>query len=134
MQTLSLPNLVLCGFDFRLFDDYFSIMKRYLIFLTFLSCADLTTKGAEVGFVQTEGGMVEIQEVSDRMIAKKNCMFISYIQADTALFPGSYSIHENEIHSALRNRAAKLGANVVIANFYKKPAQGAALKCPESEI
>lgn len=122
------------AFDFKLIDDYFSLMKLYLIFLTLLSCADLTPSGAKVGFVQTNGGMVEVQEMADRMVAEKNCMFISYIEADTALFPGSYSVHENEIHSALRNRAAKIGANVVIANFYKKPAQGAGLKCPESEI
>ena len=105
---------------------------KYLILLSFIaSCADLTPSGAMVKFVESEGDLAEIQELADKMAAEKDCTFMGYIDAKTSLFPGSYSVHENEIHSALRNRAAKVGANLVIANFYKKPAQGAILKCPE---
>lgn len=105
---------------------------KFLILLSFFtSCADLTTSGAKVKFVESEGDLSQIQEIADKMAAEKNCTFMGYIDAKTSVFPGSYSIHENEIHSALRNRAAKVGANLVIANFYKKPAQGAILKCPE---
>lgn len=103
---------------------------KYLFLLILISCADLTTSGAKVRFVEEEGSLLEIQETADKMVAKNDCSFIGFIDADTALFPGSYSTHENEIHSALRNRAAKIGANVVIANFYRKPAQGIGLLCP----
>lgn len=106
-------------------------MKHIFVFLLITGCADLTPSGAKVKFVETDGDLGQIQEIADKMAAEKDCTFMGYINAKTSLFPGSYSIHENEIHSALRNRAAKVGANLVIANFYKKPAQGAVLKCPE---
>lgn len=105
-------------------------MKFFILFFLSVSCADLTTSGAKVKFVEHVGDLWEVQETADRMVAKNNCEFIGYVDAKTSIFPGSYSIHENEIHSALRNRAAKIGANVVVANFYKKPAQGIGLKCP----
>lgn len=106
-------------------------MKVIILFALLYGCADLTPSGARVKFVESEGDLADIQEIADKMAAEKNCSFMGYVDAKTSVFPGSYSVHENEIHSALRNRAAKVGANVVIANFYKKPAQGAVLKCPE---
>ncbi len=109
-------------------------MKTLLVLLLLSSCANLTKSGAKVHFVEMEGTPLQIQEVADKMAAKHNCRFIDYIDSDTALFPGSYSIHENEIHSALRNRAAKIGANVVVANFYRKPAQGIGLLCPDEYL
>lgn len=107
---------------------------KYFLLITLVSCANLTKEGAKVRFVEHEGSALEIQETADKMIGKHDCRFIGYVDAKTSLFPGSYSVHENEIHSALRNRAAKIGANVVIANFYKKPAQGVGLFCPENEF
>lgn len=96
------------------------------------SCADLTPAGSKVRFVESDGGALEIQNLADRIAAKNNCRFVGYVDAETSLFPGSYSNYDNEIHTALRNRAAKIGANLVIANFYRKPAQGVGLSCPET--
>jgi hypothetical protein len=106
---------------------------RYIpLVLLLSSCANITPEGAKVSYVEVSGNALEVQEVADRIAAKSSCRFLGYLDAKTAMFPGSYSIHDNEIHSALRNRAAKVGANVVVANFYKKPAQGIGLSCPES--
>lgn len=102
----------------------------YLILTSLTGCANLTQSGAKVRFVESQGELADMMEVSDRMIAKSGCEFVGFVDAKTSLFPGSYSVHQNEIHAALRNRAAKLGADVVIANFYRKPAQGIGLKCP----
>lgn len=99
--------------------------------LSLFSCANLSKEGAKVRFLELEESPLVIQQTADKIVAKHNCSFIGYVDAETALFPGSYSLHENEVHSALRNRAAKLGANLVIANFYRKPAQGVGLSCPE---
>lgn len=108
---------------------------KYLILICFVSaCANLSKSGAKVRFVEENGALYKIQETADKMVAKHDCEFIGFVDADTSLFPGSYSTHENEIHSALRNRAAKIGANVVVANFYHKPAQGAGLLCPEAYL
>lgn len=96
-----------------------------------LSCANLTESGSKVTFIESNEGAFEMQEIADKLIAKEECKYLGFIDADTAHFPGSYSVHDNEIHSALRNRAAKVGANLVIANFYQKPAQGIVLLCPE---
>lgn len=104
---------------------------RILPLCLVISCANLTESGSKVRFIESDGGAFEMQEIADKLIAKDECKYLGFIDADTALFPGSYSIHDNEIHSALRNRAAKVGANLVIANFYQKPAQGIALLCPE---
>lgn len=104
---------------------------KFLIILFFLNgCADITKSGSKVKFIEHNGGALEIQELADKVSAQYNCKFIGYVDAKTALFPGSYSVHENEIHTALRNRAAKMGANLVISNFYRKPAQGVGLLCP----
>lgn len=107
---------------------------RILIFIFLSSCADLTRSGAKVHFVESDGGAREIQDLADRMVARNNCKFIGYVDAKTSIFPGSYSTNENEIHTALRNRAAKIGANLVVANFYRKPAQGVGLLCPETYL
>lgn len=98
------------------------------------SCADLTKSGAKVSFIEVTGEAWRVQELADEVAAKKNCDFIGFVDADTSLFPGSYSKHENEVHSALRNRAAKMGANLVVADFYRKPAQGIGLLCPEENL
>lgn len=105
-------------------------MKCLVMLLLFPACANLTKSGANVHFVEQEGQLWELQETADKMVAKHDCEFLGFIDAKTSKFPGSYSVHENEVHTALRNRAAKIGANVVVANFYKKPAQGIGLKCP----
>lgn len=73
-------------------------------------------------------------EYAEKIAHQHDCEFIGFVEAKTSYFPGSYSIHENELHSALRNRAAKMGANVVVANFYAKPANGVGLLCPESYV
>lgn len=104
---------------------------NFTLLLLVVSCADLTKSGRQVRFIESNEGALEIQELADKLIAEKSCQYLGFIDSDTALFPGSYSIHDHEIHSALRNRAAKVGGNLVIANFYKKPAQGIALLCPE---
>lgn len=109
-------------------------MTRFIPLFFLCACANLTQSGAKVRYVEHNGSPLEIQDTADKMIGKNNCTFIGYVDAETALFPGSYSIHENEVHTALRNRAAKMGANVVIANFYKKPAQGVGLLCPEDQL
>lgn len=108
-------------------------MNKLLILalILFTACADLTSSGRKVKFIESDGKAYVIQEKADVLVAKHDCQFIGYIDAKTSLFPGSYSVHENEIHTALRNRAAKMGANLVIANFYVKPAQGVGLLCPE---
>lgn len=103
--------------------------------LFFVSCADVTRPGRKVHFIEIEDGKAfQMQEKADKMVAHNGCRFVGWLDAKTSKFPGSYSIHENEIHAALRNRAAKLGANLVIANFYQKPAQGIGLDCPESVL
>lgn len=73
-------------------------------------------------------------ELADKIAHQHDCKFIGFVDAKASHFPGSYSIHENEIHSALRNRAAKIGANVVVANFYEKPANGVGLLCPDEYV
>lgn len=108
------------------------VMKFLALLLLSVSCADLTPSGRKVHFIEVNGSALEIQERADKIVAENDCRFIGYIDAKTSLFPGSYSVHENEIHAALRNRAAKVGANLVIANFYKKPAQGVGLLCSEN--
>jgi hypothetical protein len=105
-------------------------MKFLVLIFVFSGCADITKSGNKVKFIEQDGGALEIQEKADRISAQYNCKFVGYVDAKTALFPGSYSVHENEIHTALRNRAARMGANVVISNFYRKPAQGVGLLCP----
>ena len=105
-----------------------------LILLISTSCANLTTSGAKVSFVESDGGALEVQNLAEKIAAKNNCQYIGFVDAETSLFPGSYSIHDNEIHTALRNRAAKIGANLVVANFYRKPAQGIGLLCPEDFV
>ena len=108
---------------------------KYLILIFLISaCANLTKSGSKVRFVEQQGALYKVQETADKMVAKHDCEFLGYIDSDTSVFPGSYSTHENEIHSALRNRAAKIGANVVVANFYHKPAQGVGLICPEEYL
>lgn len=109
-------------------------MNYLLMFITLVSCANLTESGAKVGFIETQGRGLEVMDFADRIRAKHNCAFVGMVDAKTSLFPGSYSIHENEIHSALRNRAAKIGANVVVANFYEKPARGVGLLCPQEFV
>lgn len=106
-------------------------MKLLLLLSLAISCADITKSGSKVKFIEHEGRALEIQELADRISAKHGCKFMGYIDAKTAMFPGSYSVHENEVHTALRNGAGKIGANVVIANFYRKPAQGVGLLCPQ---
>lgn len=105
-------------------------MKILIVLLFLGGCADITKSGSKVKFVEHNGGALEIQETADRISAQYGCKFIGYVDAKTALFPGSYSVHENEIHTALRNKAGKMGANVVVSNFYRKPAQGVGLLCP----
>lgn len=99
-----------------------------------VSCANLTSGGAKVGFVETSGRGVEVMDYADKISARHGCRFIDYVTANASLFPGSYSVHENEIHSALRNRAAKIGANVIVANFYERPARGIGLLCPDDFV
>lgn len=108
-------------------------MKFLMIALSGLlsSCAHITPAGSRVKIVEQEGSLLEISETADKLVAKHNCSFVGFVDAKTSLFPGSYSLHDNEIHTALRNRAAKIGANVVVANFYRKPAQGIGLSCPD---
>jgi hypothetical protein len=105
-------------------------LKIISLFL-FVSCADLSESGSRVRFIEHNGGLAEIQDLADKLTAKNDCRFIGFVDSNTSLFPGSYSTHENEIHAALRNRAAKMGANLIIANFYRKPAQGIGMSCPE---
>lgn len=107
-------------------------MQKLILLLFFLlvSCADLTTSGARVSYVESQGSALEVLNQAEEIAAKKNCKFLGYLNADAALFPGSYSIQDNEIHTALRNRAAKTGANLVVANFYRRPARGIGLQCP----
>lgn len=106
------------------------ILCALYVVLSLTACANLTKSGARVKFIEIDGELLEIQETAEKFAVKNNCEYVGFVDADPALFPGSYSLHENEIHSALRNRAAKMGANLVIANFYRKPAQGVGLKCP----
>jgi hypothetical protein len=84
-----------------------------------------------VRFIEMEGKPYELQAKADELVGKHGCAYLGFINADASYFPPSYSVHENEIHAALRNRAAKVNANLVIANFYQRPAQGIALKCDE---
>lgn len=110
-------------------------MKNLLVLLLcvlFLSaCADVTSSGKKVHFIESDKEAVDFQEKADFLEAKHDCEFIGFTDPNTAHFPPSYSTYENEIHAALRNSAAKMGGNVVIANFYKKPAQGIVMNCPE---
>ena len=106
--------------------------KNLSLTLVFIlaSCADVTPGGKKVHFVESEKDAVDYQEKADFLEAKHNCEFIGFTDAKTSIFPPSYSTHENEIHAALRNRAAKMGGNVVISNFYRKPVQGIVMNCP----
>lgn len=107
-------------------------MKVILFLFAFVSCADLTKEGSKVRMIETTGAAWEIQAFAEKFAAKNNCTYIGFVDSNTSVFPGSYSVHDNEIHSALRNRAAKIGANLVVADFYKKPAQGVGLLCPDN--
>lgn len=108
-------------------------MKKALFltsFLILISCADVTKPGKKVHFVESSKGAVDWQEKADFLEAKHNCEYIGFADAKTSYFPPSYSQQENEVHAALRNRAAKMGGNLVISNFYQKPAQGIVMNCP----
>lgn len=107
-------------------------MKYFILILLTFSCANLTESGAKVSFIETPDQGVELMNYADMVSAKHSCSFIGFIDAKTSFFPGSYSVHQNEVHAALRNRSAKIGANVVVANFYVKPARGIGLLCPET--
>lgn len=111
-------------------DMKLNVISVFCFFLL-IGCADITKTGSKVKFIEEQGGPLAIQEKADKLEGQFGCKFIGYVDAKTSLFPGSYSIHENEVHTALRNKAGKMGANLVIANFYKKPAQGIGLVCPE---
>ena len=102
-----------------------------IICLFFVACADVTKPGKKVHFVESSKGAVDWQEKADFLEAKHNCEYIGFADAKTSIFPPSYSQQENEIHAALRNRAAKMGGNLVISNFYQKPAQGIVMNCPQ---
>jgi hypothetical protein len=117
------------------FSVLYDCSMKTLVFLIILTaCANLTPPGSKVGFIETNGSGYEVMEYADRIAAEHSCDFIGYVDAKSSVFPGSYSVHENEVHSALRNRAAKMGVNVVVANFYEKPARGVGLLCPESFV
>jgi hypothetical protein len=105
-----------------------------LLYFLFVSCANLTTSGARVSYVESPGTALEVMNLAEEIAAKNNCEFLGYVNADAALFPGSYSVQNNEIHAALRNRAAKMGANLVVANFYQKPPRGIGLQCPSTFV
>src|SRR5690606_19326259 len=109
-------------------------MKYLILILLLISCANLTESGAKVGFIETTGRGLEVMEFAEKISANHGCKFMGFIEARTSLFPPSYSIHQNEVHAALRNRAAKIGANVIVANFYEKPARGVGLLCPEEFV
>lgn len=102
-----------------------------IVLFILVGCADITKSGSKVKFIEHDGGAFEIQDKADKISAQYGCKFVGYVDAKTSPFPGSYSVHENEVHTALRNKAAKMGANVVISNFYRKPAQGVGLLCPQ---
>lgn len=102
----------------------------FITALLFVACADVTKPGKKVHFVESSEGAADWQEKADFLTAKHDCEYLGFADAKTSIFPPSYSLHENEIHAALRNRAAKMGGNVVIANFFQKPAQGIVMNCP----
>jgi hypothetical protein len=105
----------------------------FLNLVTLSACADLTSSGKKVSYIETDD-LLSATQIAEKLTAKNECEFIGYVDAKTSYFPGSYSSHENEVHAALKNRAAKMGANLVIANFYQKPAQGVGLLCPAEFI
>lgn len=111
-------------------------MRKYLLLLAsvlfFQGCADVTPSGKKVHFVESEKDLLDYEEKADFLTAKHGCEFVGIADAKASYFPPSYSTHENEIHAALRNRAAKMGGNLVISNFYRKPPQGVVMKCPET--
>ena len=109
-------------------------MERVLLitfFLVLSSCADVTRPGKKVHFVESDKGAADWQDKADFLEAKHDCQYIGFADAKTSYFPPSYSQQENEVHAALRNRAAKMGGNLVISNFYQKPAQGIVMSCPQ---
>lgn len=105
-----------------------------ITFFLINSCADVTPSGKNVHYIESNEGALDLQNKADILVAKHNCKFLGFVDAKTSWFPPSYSTHENELHAALKNRAAKIDGNVVIANFYIKPAQGIALKCPQEYL
>lgn len=100
----------------------------------FISCADVTPQGARIHIIESQGSRLDYAASADKLVAKHDCQNLGFVDAKTSLFPPSYDVHENEIHAALRNRAAKMGANVLMANFYQKPATGIALLCSEEAL
>ncbi len=106
-------------------------MKIILCLLLSISCARVTKAGRKVYLIESNGTRLDFQNQADQLEARYGCKFLGYIDANTAVFPPTAEHHENEIHAALRNEGAKMGANVVIGNFYVKPATGLGLHCDE---
>ncbi len=104
---------------------YLSIIAIFLL----ASCADVSESGKHVFLVEIDGDIAQMRKIADKMIQKYGCEDLGFIHAKASYFPPVYSVHENEIHAALRNRGAHIGANVVVGNFYQRPATGVGLKC-----
>lgn len=109
-------------------------MSKALLLLLALGCANVTSTGKEVRYVESDGSLLEFEEIAETLKVKHNCREIGVAHAKASHFPPSYSLHENEVHAALKNRAAKMGGNLVIANFYVKPARGVVMECPEEYL
>lgn len=104
------------------------------ILMVLNSCANLTSSGADVSYIESNGDLLEFAAIAEKMVAKHDCLEVGIAHAKTAKFPPVYSLHDNEVHAALRNRAAKMGGNVVIANFMMRPARGIVMKCPDQYL
>lgn len=105
-------------------------MSRLLFLIIISACANITSEGGKISIVESTGSVLDFQKIADKLKDKHDCIDLGIIHAKTSLFPPSYSVRENEVHAALRNRTARVGGNLVIANFYIKPATGIAMKCP----
>lgn len=99
-------------------------MKVLFLLLIFLACAKVTKAGRRIYLIESSGTRLDFQNLGDKLEAKYGCKFLGYIDAKTPFFPPTAEHHENEVHAALRNEGARMGANVVIGNFYVKPATG----------
>lgn len=103
----------------------------FLALIFIYSCADVSEAGKRVYLVEVDGNIADMRKTAEKMMAKYGCADLGFLHAQASYFPPSYSVHENEIHAALRNRGATVGANVVIGNFYQRPATGIGLKCDD---
>ncbi len=102
-----------------------------LLFLT-TSCSIMSESGLKVRVVRIDHSFLENRE-ADGKLAGLGCTFLNEVEKN------HYVLLESDTLANLRNRAASLGANVLLTGDSKQfglfpPTEGRAYKCPIGKI